>query len=375
MLAPSALDPRRRGSIFGSYVRFLVLTLALASFGPPRAEARAPRGDEGQPSAWSIDQRVVSLDQSQGQVWQIDYRLRNTTSVPQVLLRNQVRCMVDGWVSNSRASGHSRPRSTHLEWDRPGTGADAEVLSSRDQADRCNERGTFEAWSLALGYEPRAVGLALASGIAAPLGSLALVIPPDGILCLRIRIAHEHFLYGDYEPLLGTRIIALRLNEAELLDEVELDGPIRSTREAPRWPPLDPPIERRDPLVYLTPPDSLYLAAHLPGQGYYRASGHVRYGTRMRLSFCYLLGTGCDADAVMRLTQLKQGPALWKPLPDGQKEICLTTRGRWTRVERVFRTEVEATTMTLEFRISGELGDLWIDDVRVEPLEPGVEDP
>jgi hypothetical protein len=343
-----------------------------ASAAEPKPRPAEPQRDQ---PTWSIAQRVASLDQRTGQVWQVDYRLENVSRAPAVLLWSQIQCDVDGWVSNSRAGGHSHPRPARLRWTKPFTTAETEVISSRDQASQCFERGTFEAWPAARGHDPLDAAIDIAQRVVAPFGSTALVIPPGQTLCVRIRLAHEHFLYGEYEPLLGTRLVSLRLGEEQLVDEVELDGPIRTPRGAPRWPALDPPNERRDTLVYLSPPDSLYLAAHLPGQGYYRTSGQVRYGTRMRVSFCYLLAPGSDADAMMRITQLKQGPALWKPLPDGQREICLTTRGRWTRVERVFRTEDEATTMTLEFRISGELGDLWIEDVRVEPLEAVAEGP
>jgi hypothetical protein len=50
--------------------------------------------------------------------------------------------------------------------------------------------------------------------------------------------------------------------------------------------------------------------------------------------------------------------------------------GRWVHVERIFRTEPEATTLALDFRIVGaDVGELWIDDVLLEPVGAGPEGP
>ena len=55
----------------------------------------------------------------------------------------------------------------------------------------------------------------------------------------------------------------------------------------------------------------------------------------------------------------------------GDFEQCLKNIGRWTKVERIIQTEPEATTLTLEFKIMGEteIGEMWIDDVSLEPVD------
>ena len=57
-------------------------------------------------------------------------------------------------------------------------------------------------------------------------------------------------------------------------------------------------------------------------------------------------------------------------LNNGGFEQCLKTVGRWTKVERIIQTEAEATKLTLEFKIVGdtEVGEMWIDDVSLEPV-------
>ena len=49
---------------------------------------------------------------------------------------------------------------------------------------------------------------------------------------------------------------------------------------------------------------------------------------------------------------------------------ALKTIGRWTKYERIVQTEPEATRLILEFKIVGEIdvGEMWIDDVSVEPV-------
>ena len=132
-----------------------------------------------------------------------------------------------------------------------------------------------------------------------------------------------------------------------------------------------PPEDRRDTRHYVSAPDSLHLEAHIPGNQYYRFPERpVRYGTKMRLRFWYLIAAGTEGECRARVAQYKDTPTAWKVLTDGAHEEVLTTVGRWVKVERVFRTETEATTLALDFRISGgaEVGEMWIDDVSLEPV-------
>jgi hypothetical protein len=338
----------------------LVLALGLAAAGAP------PQHPPGvAPVRWSIVRRAVGHDQGAGQAWVLDYTLRHDGAAPVALGPSDVAAEVAAWVSNSRVLAHATPRATKLAW--PGLAdpaAESVVVPSRDEIGRCVERGTLTAWAGASGEPPPE------SAAGGPI-----VVAPGATLRVRLRLEHVHFLYGPYEPLLGRRDVTLRLAGAELRDRVPLDAPARGAAPAPAWPKFEPPDDRMDTQIFRTPPDSLHLAAHVPGLGHYRLTGPVRYGTRMRLSFWYLIASGTDAEAQARISQIQQGPALWRPLPDGVLRMPLTAVGRWQRVERVFRTEPNATHMTLEFRLLGEVGDLWIDDVKLEPLEGVAEGP
>ena len=89
----------------------------------------------------------------------------------------------------------------------------------------------------------------------------------------------------------------------------------------------------------------------------------------MRLRFWYLIAAGTEGECKVRVAQYKETAIAWHMLNNGF-EHCLKTVGRWTKVEQVIQTEAEATKLTLEFKIVGdtEVGEMWIDDVSLEPL-------
>jgi hypothetical protein len=112
------------------------------------------------------------------------------------------------------------------------------------------------------------------------------------------------------------------------------------------------------------------LEADVPGHQYYRYPERpVRYNTKMRLRFWYLIAAGTEGECHIRIAQFKDTPNSWRMLHAGDFEQCLKTIGRWTKVEHIIQTESEATTLTLEFKITGEteVGEMWIDDVSLEP--------
>jgi hypothetical protein len=134
------------------------------------------------------------------------------------------------------------------------------------------------------------------------------------------------------------------------------------------------PEERRDTRRFVSPPDSLHLEAHIPGNSYYRFEElPVRYMTKMRLSFWYLIAPGTEGDCKARIAQFHDAPTTWKALSDGGFEKCLKIVGRWVHIEHIFTTQAEATALALDFRITGleEVGELWIDDVVLEPVDSG----
>ena len=196
-------------------------------------------------------------------------------------------------------------------------------------------------------------------------------------MCVRLRLEHQHALYGDYNPLLGLRTVELRLGSATFRDVAPLDR--EHHLALPKTTLAAPHPDRLDTTQFISGPDSLHLYAHpLGGSPSYRFPEiPVRYSTPMRLRFWYLIAPGTEGDCRVRVQQCKDIPATWRMLIDGELDQCLTTVGRWTHVERTILTEPEATRLSLDFRIAGnaDAGAVWIDDVTLEPLAAGPSGP
>jgi hypothetical protein len=211
-------------------------------------------------------------------------------------------------------------------------------------------------------------GEAPAINLTEPATVLPLSLGPQAIVGVRLRFEHQHILYGEYDPLLTMRSIMLTIGSITVGEIVPLDR--EQYLAQPRFHWSEPPSERRDPLHAISGPDSLHLEAHIPGHQYYRfVDRPVRYSTLMRLRFWYLIAAGTEGDCKVKVSQYKDADT-WRMLNNGCFEQCLKKVGRWTKVEQVVQTEAEATKLILEFKIVGdtEVGEMWIDDVSLEPL-------
>jgi hypothetical protein len=335
------------------------------------ATGAAPARSSLVPSA-----RTVAQDQG---AWVVDYRLRNTAPTGVIITPEEIMVKVEGWVSNSRVASHAMPRwSSLLVRHGPESSAISEVIMGADEAHRCREKLTVAVWCEDQGPgrqrqgkpgEALGTGTSRVPGPASQSARLPLSLAPGGILRVRLRLDHLHVLYGDYDPLLAVRNVELSLGSATIHDVVPLDGEQYVAQPKFAWP--EPPVERRDTHHAVSAPDSLHLEAHVPGHHYYRFPDRpVRYGTKMRLRFWYLIAAGTEGECRVRVAQYKDTPSSWRSLNSGGFEQCLKTIGRWTRVEQVFTTEAEATTLALDFRIAGDtdVGEMWVDDVSLEPV-------
>jgi hypothetical protein len=315
---------------------------------------------------WRLVERVIAQDQGD---WQIDYRLRLDAPSGLVLTPADLGVAVDGWVSNSRVPVHAVPRRSTPKVDgATGTAtATSEVIPSPDDARCCRERLVVRAWA-ADTPEPSARPKNTPAGAADPLAPVS--IAPGGVLCIRLRLEHEHFLYGPYDPMLGLRDLELKLGPTVLRDILPLDREQYLAQAKTSWP--EPPEDRRDTRHFVSAPDSLHLEAHIPGNQYWRYEEKpVRYGTRVKLSFSYLTAPGGEGEFKVRVAQYKDSPTGWQPLQPGAIEQAFCVVGRWTKVERIIKTEAEATSLALDFRFCGDIGEVWVDDVKVEPLAAG----
>jgi hypothetical protein len=319
-----------------------------------------------------------SITQDQG-AWVVDYRLRYTGKTGVIITSDEIAVRADGWVSNSRVPSHALPRWSSLLMSRGlDLSAISDVVVATEEAHRCRERLLVSIWtedhnSLMPRLDVTKGRLQAQEAPDVSLTEPATILPislgPEAIVRVRLRIEHQHILYGDYDPLLAMRSIMLTIGSASIVDVVPLDREQYLAQPKFQWP--EPPEERRDTRHAISAPDSLHLEAHVPGHQYYRyVDRPVRYSTLMRLRFWYLIAAGSEGDCKVRVAQCKETPVAWRMLNNGGFEQCLKTVGRWTKVERIIQTEAEATKLTLEFKIVGdtEVGEMWIDDVSLEPV-------
>ena len=330
----------------------------------------------------SLVDRVVTQDQGS---WIIDYRLRNATPSGIIITPEEVGLKVKGWVSNSRVTSHAVPRWLSLTIT-PCVSPTAfyKVINAVDESQRCRERLAIQVWEEDRGRSDSEVSgtsldslpIALAPATSSGVISISpLSLSPGDTMHLQLRIDHEHILYGDYDPLLGVRIIDLVIGDSCIRDVLPFDREQYIAQPKYTWP--NPPEERRDTRHFVSAPDSLHLEADVHGHQSYRYQEcPVRYNTKMKLRFWYLIASGTEGECRLHIGQNKDTPLAWRQLHEASFKEHLTTIGRWMKYERIIQTHPEATRLILEYKIMGEFGagEMWIDDLSLEPscnIEPG----
>jgi hypothetical protein len=367
------IDGRRRAGRGLIPILVLILVWARSALAPGPAIAGEPAR---RASTLVPVSRTVAQDQG---AWVIDYRLRHNGSAGMVVAPEEIAVKVESWVSNSRVASHAVPRRSVLAIPHgPELTATGEVIAAADEAHRCREKLICQV-SADRGPGCADADRACTRSTKAPTtdnGQRAtdkkpgpLSLAPGGIVHVRLRLEHQHVLFGDYDPLLGVRAVEITLAGQAVRDRVALDREQYLAQPRYSWP--EPPEDRRDTRHSVTGPDSLHLEAHVPGHHYYRYPDRpVRYSTPMRLRFSYLIAAGTEGECRVRVAQYKDTPTSWRMLNGAGFEKCLKVVGRWTKVEHVFTTDAEATTLALDFRIAGDtdIGEMWIDDVSLEPV-------
>jgi hypothetical protein len=291
--------------------------------------------------------------------WLVRYQLRHLGSETLVLSASDVQVRYEAALVNSSCRPHAVPHDCQAQWTlSQASQMLATVIDSANERQRCRERITV---ALSAGPEP------FDELPATKTAFLPIELAPGQVFWLYFLFEHDHFLFGSYDPLLGRRQLELTLGPVRFRDLIELNTERNPARPAVKL--SAPASERLDVRLYRSPPDSLYLAADVPGYQYFRFDDlPIRYGTRFRVSFWYLVARGSEGTCHARIMEYQDTPSAWHRLEGGFDEL-MTGQGHWQRFERVFQSRDDATTVALDFRIVGaNMGELWIDDVKVEPL-------
>jgi hypothetical protein len=314
------------------------------------------------PDSGNSSYRLALIDRQisqHGSRWIVRYQVRFEGPAPLDLSASDLQVDYDAWVSNSRSKPHTLPLRSQTRFALSEASAVmTTVIPASNDRQRCRERVSF---ALSSGDAP------VAELPSAKTNFLPVHLLPGQVLWLYLSFEHEHFLYGTYDPLLGERRLDIQLGPCRLIDAI----PLETEQSVPSLPVKlsIPPKERLDARQFRSAPDSLYLAADVPGYQYFRFDDlPVRYGTPFKLSFWYLIAIGTEGSCHARIMEYQDTPNAWSRLEGGFDEP-ISTQGRWRRFEQTFTTRDETTTMALDFRIVGaNIGELWIDDIELVPL-------
>ena len=219
---------------------------ALATSPVPAADVKVVR------ETLSLVDRTVAQDQG---AWIIDYRLRHTGETGVIITPEEIAVKVEGWVSNSRVASHAMPRWSSLAVTRrPDLSTTSEVITAVDESHRCRERLMVSVWTedqhsttMPCSEEPDARIKATQTTTMTPAESqvlLPLSLSPGSIVRARLRLEHQHILYGDYDVLLAVRVVSLSLGSVPVRDVVPLDH--EQYLAQPRFSWTEPPEDRRD---------------------------------------------------------------------------------------------------------------------------------
>lgn len=317
--------------------------------------------------------QLILLDHQISQensTWNIAYKIKYCGEEKIELLGSDIDLEYDAWVSNSSCPPHIIPQKSAAKINLVEINSiQTTVIANSNDRHHCRERISV-AFSLNLEEKPfknRIYWMPLK------------LIPQKEFWCY-LKIEHEHFLYGmtdkdhpGYDPLLGDRNLKIRLGNIYFLDIIPISQEYYSAQ--PRINLNSPPKEKMDDRQFRSSPDSLYLAADIPGLQYFRFDDmHLKYGSELKLSFYYLIAVDTEGSGNVRVIEYQDTPNAWYRLEGGFDERLEIT-GRWRKFEQTFRLRNETTTIALDFRIIGaNVGEMWIDDVVLEYVEKAPED-
>lgn len=283
------------------------------------------------------------ISQVQGE-WIIAYRVRYCGQTNIEIPTANIKISYDAWVANSSILPHAYSRRS---------------IASFIYSDHCGVAPVITNFAIERKKCWELIKIVIDDLSRKPESVLYLV--PGQYFKLSLLIKHDHFLYGNFEPLLGERNIAINLGYYNLYDRIPL---LENNIVLSALTVNQIPSERLETSYFHSSPDSLYLAAHIPGYQYFRFDDiSVRFSKKICVSFWYLIALDTEGSCWARTKEYQDTPNAWYCLQESFNEELLV-QGRWQKFEKEFLLTNETTTIALDFRIIGSsVGELWIDDI------------
>lgn len=226
-----------------------------------------------------------------------------------------------------------RYRTSHAEPTRPirfklseTKEAYAPVIPSSMDRERCREKISVQVKE----YDPyKSGGVEDRSTfpIYSDLRALELLKLKPGSTCqIVLKIEHDHFLDGKYDPLLGDREIEITLGKNKIISSLSLNKEVNPAKVIPEL--NTPPKERifntddyqRTDRKTIAGREGkfLYLAADITGYQYFRFDDMpIKAGDKFKLSFDYCVAAGSEGNCHVRVMEYKDTPNAWYRLDGG----------------------------------------------------------
>ncbi len=296
----------------------------------------------------------------EGGQWNIIYKLKYCGEESIELLGQDIDLEYEAWVANSALPPHTIPKKSAVKFSLAEiNSAQNVIIDNSNDRYRCKERISIAFSTNQKSEEKQFKG---------KMYWIPLRLNPQQEFWCYINLAHEHFLYEKYDPLLGERRLKIRFGKYYFFDIIPLNQEHYSAQSDVRLSKI--PDERLDIRQFHSAPDSLYLATDIPGFQYFRFDdAPVKYGSQLRLSFYYLIAHGTDGHCHARVMEYQDTPNAWYRL-NGAFDEQLAGQGHWRKFEQIFCVSNNTTTIALDFRIvEANIGEMWIDDVILELAE------
>ena len=279
--------------------------------------------------------------------WVVSYKLRSPFGEEAFVRRSDVVMTLAGTASNSAV---------------PGDGVCREFRIIASDAEK--SPGNFGRHAIHLDEsDARSCRMA----IRVEMGDKdAAVISPGRDLDLRIFFEHNHFVYGIWEPILGNWSLGVDMGEFQFRDRLKLDMAERARPDLA----INVGEGSRDETYSKSAVNSVYFASHDPCKNNVSVNNiPVRYGTKLRFSFRYLVAVGTEGEPCVELRQETDVGNMWKRIYDADMTIVLTTVGKWHEYSGIINVDGSGSLLDVRFRLaSSDVGEVWISDLQLKEV-------
>ena len=333
-------------------------------------------------------------------------------------------------LSNSTIKEHSHPPNKELSCPKFNLGeqksSSIPVISSPDKSKQCEEKIEVEVLVLDINnlaiqkmrkeksIIPKFVPLKRGEPLtltptnkadSSPNADLIHELNLENVFKVKVRISHEHDVYGPIDPLLGERTMTATIGPGRIYDIFFLDREVSPLIIIPKLEltkTLDGKEEDlfsnfKDTHYYHSAPDSIHLAADERGMWQLRFSDiPVRYGTKVKLVFWYAIAKPSEGVYMTSITEYNDSKSSGQVIEDaGFQEILWTDdpkidipqeaskeeadeitkraflsqpkQGQWHRFEKEITLTRRTTTIAVQVAAySSYNGKAWVNDLNKE---------